>query len=114
MKRIAEEQAIRRCNREIIVAGTQNIIATTYNVVDEDTVHNLRHIRHFIINAVNLAAGVFHTCALLADGTVWCWGANDWGQSGIGPHSRHERHHIPSIEPYFRVLDEFARRNAGQ
>jgi succinyl-diaminopimelate desuccinylase len=38
-----------------------------------------------------------------------------WGQTGIGPHSRDERHFIPSIEPYLKVLDEFAgmvRRNA--
>ncbi|RMF32866.1 MAG: M20/M25/M40 family metallo-hydrolase [Chloroflexi bacterium] len=27
-----------------------------------------------------------------------------WGQSGIGPHSRHERHYIPSIEGYYRAL----------
>jgi len=33
-----------------------------------------------------------------------------WGQTGIGPHSREERHFIPSIEPYLKVLDEFARR----
>ena len=33
-----------------------------------------------------------------------------WGQTGIGPHARDERHFIPSIEPYLRVLDEFARR----
>ena len=33
-----------------------------------------------------------------------------WGQSGIGPHSREERHFIPSIEPYMRVLDDFAKR----
>ena len=33
-----------------------------------------------------------------------------WGQTGIGPHSREERHYIPSIEPYMKVLDEFARR----
>jgi len=32
-----------------------------------------------------------------------------WGQSGIGPHSRHERHFIPSIGPYFEILDAFAR-----
>ncbi len=31
-----------------------------------------------------------------------------WGQSGIGPHTRHERHFLPSIEPYLRVLDAFA------
>jgi hypothetical protein len=30
-----------------------------------------------------------------------------WGQSGIGPHARGERHFIPSIEPYFRVLTCF-------
>lgn len=33
-----------------------------------------------------------------------------WGQTGIGPHSKEERHFIPSIEPYLAVLDEFARR----
>ena len=31
-----------------------------------------------------------------------------WGQSGIGPHSRNERHFIPSIEPYLQVLEELA------
>jgi succinyl-diaminopimelate desuccinylase len=31
-----------------------------------------------------------------------------WGQTGIGPHSREERHFIPSVEPYMKVLDEFA------
>lgn len=34
-----------------------------------------------------------------------------WGQTGIGPHSNEERHFIPSIEPYLRVLDELARRS---
>ena len=28
-----------------------------------------------------------------------------WGQSGLGPHARDERHYIPSIEPYYRALD---------
>ena len=32
-----------------------------------------------------------------------------WGQSGIGPHTRHERHFIPSIGPYLAVLNEFGR-----
>lgn len=31
-----------------------------------------------------------------------------WGQSGIGPHSRHERHFIPSIRPYYDILTTFA------
>jgi succinyl-diaminopimelate desuccinylase len=35
-----------------------------------------------------------------------------WGQSGIGPHAADERHFIPSIEPYMKILDEFTRRLA--
>ncbi len=28
-----------------------------------------------------------------------------WGQSGIGPHAKDERHHIPSIMPYYKALN---------
>ena len=28
-----------------------------------------------------VSAGEYHTCGLLTDATVVCWGANDWGQS---------------------------------
>ena len=31
-----------------------------------------------------------------------------WGQSGIGPHARDERHYIPSILPYYQALERFA------
>ena len=30
-----------------------------------------------------------------------------WGQTGIGPHARNERHFIPSIAPYLACLDAF-------
>ncbi|GAB4481654.1 MAG: hypothetical protein OHK0031_03700 [Anaerolineales bacterium] len=33
-----------------------------------------------------------------------------WGQSGLGPHSKNEAHYIPSIEPYYRALNELAKR----
>ncbi len=32
-----------------------------------------------------------------------------WGQSGLGPHAKDERHFIPSIEPYYRSLNELGR-----
>ena len=35
-----------------------------------------------IDDAVELVAGTFHACVRRADGAVWCWGENRWGQLG--------------------------------
>ena len=37
---------------------------------------------------VQLAAGMYHTCALMSDGSVDCWGGNAYGQATdqVGPY----------------------------
>jgi alpha-tubulin suppressor-like RCC1 family protein len=45
-------------------------------------------------NAVAIVGGWVHTCALISDGTVRCWGGNDYGQ--IGDNSIAERH-VPTV-----------------
>ena len=37
---------------------------------------------------VQVAVGRFHTCALKTDDSVWCTGANDAGQLGLGSTDR--------------------------
>lgn len=37
-----------------------------------------------------------------------------WGQSGIGPHTKEERHHIPSIYPYYQALNLFGQRTIDE
>src|SRR6185369_5500352 len=36
----------------------------------------------FLTNVAQVVAGEHHTCARKNDGTVWCWGDDDYGQMG--------------------------------
>ena len=43
-----------------------------------------------------IAAGGYHTCALGADRSVWCWGADDAGQLGDGGSALETAHSMPA------------------
>ena len=57
--------------------GTTNLVANT-------TPGAVSGIDGTTVQATAIAAGYFHTCALLADATVKCWGHNQYGQLGNG------------------------------
>ena len=50
-----------------------------FSTISETTPINVSGL---VSNVVGLAAGVYHTCALLTNGGVKCWGVNDYGQLG--------------------------------
>ena len=37
-----------------------------------------------------------------------------WGQTGLNPHAKEERHYIPSIMPYYDALNAFAEALRGK
>ena len=49
--------------------------------------------------AVAISSGQYHTCAILDDGSVSCWGYNNLGQLGVG--STYQRSLVPVQTSYF-------------
>ena len=39
----------------------------------------------------HVAVGSYHTCGIRTDGTLWCWGFNDFGELGLGSHINQDR-----------------------
>lgn len=54
----------------------------------------------------SIAAGEMHTCALLQDGSVWCWGNNSMGQIGDG--TRKDRYAPVRVEALGTGVRELA------
>ena len=49
--------------------------------------------------AVEISSGYIHTCAILDDGSVSCWGGNSWGQLGDAGESHEENESGSSSAP---------------
>jgi len=49
--------------------------------------------------AIDIAAGGAHTCAVITDGTLRCWGANTYGQLGIASTENIGDNELPSSIP---------------
>jgi len=52
----------------------------------------------YLTNIVEIAAGRWHSAALMSDGSVWTWGGNDQGQLGVGD-TLDRRRPLPVLSP---------------
>ncbi len=39
-------------------------------------------------NFIHISSGMYHTCGLMANGTAFCWGNNEYGQLSVPPNSK--------------------------
>ncbi len=60
-----------------------------------------------------IAAGFDHTCAIVAGGSIKCWGRNDYGQLGIGSAAQQNSPVDVSLGPGGRVRYWRKRAQAG-
>ena len=78
----------RRVRRVAGAFSPRHVFATGWNALgqlgDGSTSDRLRPAPIGVENARSVAAGVYHSLAVRADGTVWSWGWNGLGQLGDG------------------------------
>jgi len=90
---IAEEASVR---------PAPNVTVTEIVIVEDNS--RLTPVR-VMDNVINASAGGNHTMAITADGSLWAWGSNFYGQLGDG--TREDRH-IPAL-----IMDNVIAVSAG-
>ena len=73
-------------NNQTVVCAGYNNFGQLGNADADGGITPPLHVTN-LTNVVAISAGGGHTCAVRADGGVWCWGAADDGQTGIPYHS---------------------------
>jgi cysteine-rich repeat protein len=63
--------------------GGQLGLSTTQNIGDDEHPSSEPALS-FAASAIQIVAGFSHTCVLLENGDVHCWGSNSFGQIGLG------------------------------
>jgi alpha-tubulin suppressor-like RCC1 family protein len=61
----------------------------------------------------DISAGYYHTCALTASGTTWCWGENGFGTLGDGSRTDRRRPAAVAATTSFSAIDAGAGHNCA-
>ncbi len=80
----AHERAVGRRSSLALIASLLFTLLCFSTVDAQDAPDTAHAPTLWIGSPVQLTGGIYHMCALSADGTVLCWGANYYGQLGDG------------------------------
>jgi len=96
--------------------GTYDPCTVPVRVVGPDLNHNGIHEPNegYLGNIVAISAGFWHCLAIDADGTIWTWGCNYYGQLGLGDAgaNRNIPHRIPVVYNVTQETFHFRIQNA--